>query len=554
MGKMRPCLTTTLSRWHRIGLALVLCLFAFATTASAKPTGKREKSKEKVNLLHADVLRYDQYTRPNVQIVKGKVGFSHEGTKLYCDSAYFNQMTNTFEAFGHVRMSTPKGVTLHSDYAYYNGPDQMVMARRHVVLRDGGRVLYTDSLDYDRKFDYGYFFEGGRLIDGKNTLSSDWGEYDATNREARFYYAVRLKSPKYVIDTDTLFYDTQKKVAHVVGPSVINNEGNIVHTDNGYYHSETEETQLYGRSRVISKDKTRTIEGDKLFYDSKTGVSQGRGNVVYVDSKNQNSLVADYCYYNDKTGVGFAYDRAVGKEFSQGDTLFMHADTLLMRTYNIETDSAYRKVFAYNHVRAYRTDVQAVCDSLVFNSQDSCLTLYKDPILWNGSRQLLGEVITAYMNDSTVREAHVVDQALSVELMPDSVHYNQLSSRIINAYFTDGSPHEVEAIGNVLSDYYYVDNADSSIIGLNYLETDTLRMYMTPERKLRRIWTSQNNGVLYPLTQVPPGKDFLPQFVWFEYIRPIDKNDIFNWRGKADEQKLKTQKRRGAPRQKIGQQ
>lgn len=539
---------------HRIGLALVLCLFGFAIAASARPTGKREKSKEKVNLLHADVLRYDQFIRPNVQIVKGRVSFSHEGTRLNCDSAYFNQLTNTFEAFGHVRMSTPKGVTLHSDYAYYNGPDQMVMARRHVVLRDGGRVLYTDSLDYDRKFDYGYFFEGGRLIDGKNTLSSDWGEYDATNREARFYYAVRLRSPKYIIDTDTLFYDTRKKVAHVVGPSVINNEGNIVHTNNGYYHSQTEETQLYGRSKVVSKDKTRTIVGDKIFYDSKTGVSQGRGNVVYVDSKNRNSLVADYCYYNDKTGVGFAYDRAVGKEFSQGDTLFMHADTLLMRTYNIDTDSAYRKVFAYNHVRAYRTDVQAVCDSLVFNSQDSCLTLYKDPILWNGSRQLLGEVIMAYMNDSTVREAHVVDQALSVELMPDSMHYNQLSSKIINAYFTDGSPHEVEAIGNVLSDYYYVDDADSSIIGLNYLETDTLRMYMTPERKLKRIWTTQNNGVLYPLTQVPPGKDFLPQFVWFDYIRPIDKDDIFNWRGKADEQKLKTQKRRGAPRQKIGRQ
>lgn len=550
---MKSCPIRTLIEGHRIGIVLVLCLFALCT-AMARPTGKREKSKEKVNLLHADILLYDQFTRPNVQIVKGKVSFSHEGTKLNCDSAYFNQVTNTFEAFGHVRMSTPKGVTLHSDYAFYNGPDQMVMARRHVVLRDGGRVLYTDSLDYDRKFDYGYFFEGGRLIDGKNTLSSDWGEYDAANRETRFYYSVRLRSPKYIINTDTLFYDTNKKIAHVLGPSVINNQGNIIHTDEGYYHSATEKTELFGRSTVVSKDKTRTIVGDKLYYDSKTGVSQGRGNVVYVDKKNRNSLVADYCYYNDKTGVGFAYDRALAKEFSQGDTLYMHADTILMRTYNIETDSAYRKVFCYNRVRAFRTDVQAVCDSLVFNSQDSCLTLYKDPILWNGSRQLLGEEISAYLNDSTVREAHVVNQALSIELMNDSIHYNQLSSKIINAYFIDGNPRMTEAIGNVLSIYYHVDDRDSSILGLNYLETDTMRMYMTPDRKLQRIWTSQNNGIMYPLTQVPPDKVYLPQFAWFDYIRPLDKDDVFNWRGKNAGQELKKHRRRGAPKQKISQQ
>lgn len=536
--------------WHRVGILLVLCLFGLLS-AQSRPTGKREKNKEKVNLIHADELRYDQFSRPGVQIVKGRVSFSHAGTRLSCDSAYFNQVANTFEAFGHVRLSSPRGVSLHSDYALYNGPDQIVRARRRVVLRDGARVLYTDSLDYDMKFNMGYFFEGGKLVDGKNRLSADWGEYDKLNHEARFYYTVRLRNPKYSINTDTLFYDTNSKIAHVVGPSVINNEGNIVHTTDGYYHSNTEKTELFGRSTVVSKDKTRKITGDKLFYDSKTGISQGRGKVVYIDRKNRNSLHADYCYYNDKTGVAFAYDHALGKEFSKGDTLYLHGDTILMRTYHIRTDSMYRKVFCYNKVRAYRSDLQAVCDSLVFSTKDSCLTLYKDPILWNGSRQLLGEKIEAYINDSTVREAHVIGQALSVELMQDSTHYNQLSANLINAFFVDGNPRMVESIGNVMSVYYPIDDKDSAIIGLNYLETDTMRMYMSPERKLQKIWTAKNSGTMYPLTQVPPGKEHLPQFAWFDYIRPRDKDDVFNWRGKGEEHKLKVVKRRGAPRQTL---
>ena len=64
---------------------------------------------------------------------------------------------------------------------------------------------------------------------------------------------------------------------------------------------------------------------------------------------------------------------------------------------------------AYHKVRMYRTDVQGVCDSLVYNSKDSCLTMYTDPILWNEGQQLLGEEIKIYMNDSTINWAHVIE-------------------------------------------------------------------------------------------------------------------------------------------------
>ena len=111
-------------------------------------------------------------------------------------------------------------------------------------------------------------------------------------------------------------------------------------------------------------------------------------------------------------------------------------------------------------MRAFRLDVQAICDSLVFNSQDSCMTMYRDPIVWNGTRQLLGEVIKVYMNDSTVREAHVLGQALSVEAMPDSVHYNQVASHDMFAYFQDGVIRRSDAIGNVKSVYFPVDDKD----------------------------------------------------------------------------------------------
>ena len=204
----------------------------------------------------------------------------------------------------------------------------------------------------------------------------------------------------------------------------------------------------------------------------------------------------------------------------------------------------------FHKVRAYRTDIQAVCDSLVFNSKDSCLTLYKDPIAWNMGRQVLGEVMHAYMQDSTIRYADVIGQAMSIERM-DSAHYNQLAAKEMQVYFQEGKARETWAIGNVQAVYYPIDDADTTIIGLNFLETDTMKMYLSPERKLEKIWASKSTGTMYPITQIPPDRLHLPAFAWFDYIRPKNKDDIFIWRGKGKEKELKQEKRREAPKRKL---
>ena len=73
-------------------------------------------------------------------------------------------------------------------------------------------------------------------------------------------------------------------------------------------------------------------------------------------------------------------------------------------------------------------------------------------------------------------------------------------------------------------------------------------MYLKPvnwksnlqDRKIERmVMSPKSNGVLYPMSQIPAGKDRLENFVWFDYIRPLNKADIFNWREKRVEDQLK---------------
>lgn len=537
---------------HRIFFILILCLFGFCLVQAMQAPRKKHKKRpegERVYLLHADELRYDMFGRtPDAQIVKGKVSFMHQGGHLTCDSAYFYQGTNSVKAFGHVHYRQGDTLSLTCERAEYDGMMQMMHARRNVVLHHRRQTLKTDSLDFDRLYNMANFFDGGTLIDGKDRLVSDWGEYHTETREAKFVFNVKLRSGKDVVTTDTLFYDVPTSTAHMVGPSKIVSGSSVVHTADGYYDTRTDKAKLFGRSTLVDKDKS--ITGDSLYY-VKNGESTGYGNVVYVDKKNKNSLTCNYLRYNEKTGMGFATKRPVAIDYSQKDTLWMHSDTMRIYTYHINTDSVYRKVHAYPHVRAFRNDMQAICDSLVFNSKDSCMTMYKDPVIWNANRQMLGEEIRAYMADSTIRFAHVIGQALSIEQMPDSVHYNQITSSEMKSYFEKGEMKMTEAIGNVQTVYYMTNDKDSSLVGLNYLETDTMRMYLGAARKLDKIWTNKFTSTMYPITQVPPAKYKLPNFAWFEDLRPTDKNNIFVWRGKSSGTELKSIKRHEAPLQSL---
>lgn len=536
---------------HRIIIMVILCLFGLCMVQSRQIQKKKRRAKtnERVYLEHADVLRYDQFgDKPDVRILDGNVALKHKGARLFCDSAYLYQESNSFEAFGHVKMYQGDTLSLFSDYAFYDGNEQMAEARHNVILRHRETKLYTDSLNYDRLYGIGYFFEGGKMIDKKNVLVSDWGEYDTESRQAVFYYNVNLKNPKFLLTTDTLYYDTKTSYAHVTGPSEITSGKSIIKTTEGYYDTNNDRAQLYSRSSLHNEG--RELTGDSLFYDEKTGISQGYHNVVYKDLVNKNQLNGNYLWYNEKTGFAFATDSAMLMDYSQKDTLYMHSDTMKVYTFNLNTDSVYRRIHCYNRMRAYRTDVQAVCDSLVYDTKDSCMTMYKDPIVWNGYRQILGEVIEVFMKDSTIDRAHVINQALSVEMLSDSISFNQISSREMFGYFDKGEIHMTEAVGNVLANYYHQDEKDGTLLLLVCAETDTMRMFMK-NRQLQRIWMCKNNNMAYPITQIPPSKIKLPSFAWFDYIRPKDKNDIFDWRSKKSGTELKNIKRSAAPLQHI---
>lgn len=525
-------------------MAGVLCLLGVCLlSAQDKKPETPEKKKTRVDLLFAEEAQSDQQARPNVQVLVGSVKLRHDSMYMYCDSALIFEKTNSVEAFGNVRMEQGDTLFIYGDYLYYDGMAQLAMLREHVRLINRTTELTTDSLNYDRVYNLGYYFDGGTLTDEENVLTSIWGEYSPATKLAVFNHEVELVNPQFVLTSDTLKYSTFTKVATILGPSDIVSKENHIYSERGIYDTQTDQAELLDRS--VLTNGGRKLTGDSLFYNRRQGYGEAFDNVQMNDTVNRNMLTGDYCFYNELTQNALATRRAVAVDYSQGDSLFMHGDTLRLVTFHLNTDSVYREMRAYHKVRAYRTDVQAVCDSLVYNSKDSCLTMYTDPILWQGTQQLIGEEIKVYMNDSTINWAHIINQALAVE-QKDSIHYNQVSGKEMMAYFDNGEMRRVDVNGNVLVVFYPVEERDSSLIGMDYTEGSFLRMLLKDRRMERGSFIGKATGTMYPLEQAPADKMKLPSFVWFDYIRPRNKEDIFDWRGKKADQKMQKSDRKPA--------
>lgn len=475
--------------------------------------------KTKVYLIHSNTLSFDKAVKPDAQILNGDVCFRHDSSYMYCDSAYFFEQTNSLEAFSNVRMEQGDTLFVYGDYFFYDGNTQVAYLRENVRMENGQVTLFTDSLNYERIPNIGYYFEGGLIVDSLNQLSSFYGQYSPETKLAVFNDSVQVENPDFTLYSDTLHYDTESKVATILGPSVIVSDSGTIHTSRGWYDTVNNTSLLLDQSQVESGEKI--LIGDSIFYNRDTGMGEVYGNMSLIDTAQHVTLQGEYGYYNEQTGYAFATDSARFLEYSQGDTLFLHADTLQMVT----VDSVYREIKAYYGVRFYRIDMQGVCDSMQFNTRDSVLYMYTEPVLWNEQYQLYGDTIAIYMNDSTIEYAHVIQFAFAAQHV-DSSYYNQLKGNDLKAYFEGQAVHQIDVAGNAESIFYPLEK-DGAKVGMNETKSGFLTIWVKDNKldKLK-IWPSPV-GSMTPIPDLKPDQKMLKDFYWFDYLRPKNRDDIY---------------------------
>ncbi|MDR0413362.1 MAG: hypothetical protein LBH61_06145 [Dysgonamonadaceae bacterium] len=504
--------------------ALFCLLFILSTLLSGmkqQDSPSTQKGKTKVIMEYADSTVFERNSNPDIHVMRGNVKFRHDSTYLFCDSAYFYQNENSLEAFSNVRIEQGDTLFIYGDYLMYEGNLNLAKMRQNVRMENRNNTLFTDHLDYDRNRNLGYFFDGGLLVDSLNELNSIYGQYSPDTKMAIFKDSVRLVNPQFVMASDTLEYDTRSKIATILGPTVIESDSGFIHSTRGWYNTETDLSTLYDRSVVWSKDSVRSLTADTILYNRQTGFGEAFSRMVLNDTVKKIILTGHYGYYDDATGSALATDSAQVIEYSQKDSLFLHADTVQLLTVGTE-----REVKAFYGVRIYRVDLQGVCDSLQFNTVDSTIYLHKNPVLWNTGYQITGDTIKILLNDSTLERVDVRDRSFAIE-EKDTTYFNQIKGKNLTAFFTGGELNQIEVEGNTESIYYPIEDKGTEFLGRNKTESPFMTIYIEQRKPVKIRWQPSPKAEMLPIPDLTPESKFLKGFVNYDYLRPQNREDIF---------------------------
>ncbi|MDE7153125.1 MAG: hypothetical protein K2O00_01610 [Muribaculaceae bacterium] len=479
------------------------------------------------------------------QILTGDVVFRKNDMFMYCDSAHFYDQTNSLEAYGNVRMEQGDTLFVFADELVYTDSLQLAVLYadygKQVRLINRDVELTTTIFNYDLGIDLGYYEVGGTLTDDKNRLTSQYGEYAPPTAEANFRRNVHLESIGQAdtlnIYTDDLYYNTKTHVALMNVPSVIISKDGKIYTDSAAYNTETSYADLYRRSVVVT-NRNSTLVGDTLIYDRNAGYGEAFGNVVMTDSIKKVMLLGEYGFYNELTDSAFVTGKALAKEYSQGDTLHLHADTIRVFqvitpeaeefldsiTVTIPADTTHHLVAAHR-VKFYRSDLQGICDSMTFIQRDSMLYLDRHPVVWSDNRQIFGNVIQVHMNDSTVDFARLPDFGFMAEEIEDGF-YQQLTGKEMLASFTDGHLRRLDVSGNVQAISLPMEN-DSTYNKMATLESSFLTADFKDNALERMKTWPESSSSIVPLYLAKRSQLYLPQFKWYGPLRPTSPADVF---------------------------
>ena len=504
-----------------------------------------------VFLEHSETLSFDEKRLPDAQILRGDVCFRHDSILMYCDSAYFYEKENSLHAFGHVHMVQGDTLEGFGDKLFYNGNTKVARLRSNVKLIHQNTVLTTDSLNYNRQKRLAYYFSGGMIEDSLNTLTSNWGQYMPDNHQAIFRGQVKLVNPKFVLTADTLCYNTNTYQSDLVGPTKILYEAETtILSTNGWYNTKTELSQLLDRSRIIHVDGM-LLTGDTIYYDKANGYGRCLGNIESTDSTNKMTLYGHISEVWEDGNKGYVTDSAMLLDWSDSTVLtYMHADTLWneavpYKTYTTRSrdsimvdsvmvaqlpdtiwkDTSYQQIRAFKHVRIYRDDIQAVCDSARYHGRDSLLTLFGLPVCWNQDNQISADQIDIYIKNGTVDYMHGVGNAFACKREGFN-EFNQMTGKEMLAYVRNEDIYLIDVRGNAETVFYPRED-DGSYLGINRTQSSFVKVYLQDRKIDYVLFTTATTGVMIPLDQALPEETKLNGFFWAEGERPHEPKDIF---------------------------
>lgn len=490
--------------------------------------------KEK-NLLRTNFL--DFYT-------KDSIGYFYEGGSVLDKSKnYIESMNGSYDA------------KLKKFKFYVN-----------VRIKADSVIMKTDSVAYETNKALFTFLGKVHAWRDSSYLRADNGWYNRENEQFNFYKNAYIYTKDQEVWADDIFYDRNK------GFSILKNNIQIVDTsqstmffaDSARYVSKPMSFTLYKDPSAAyysveeGKADTLFLRADTLKYYSKAfseidsaTVAQAKERVE-LSAKDPFQTIVDAIESNKKrpsskkavnnnvTQTSNSTKTDVKQEAAVDSLSAKNLDTLSVPTPKVDSVKKFsfsdtttiRFVQGFHNVKMHRSNIQGLCDSLVFSSLDSMARLYGKPILWNEENQFTADSMQFVVSGKSLTKAELLSSAYVIS-KEDSVHFNQIKSTDIIGYFKKNDIYRFDALGGV-SLMFFIEE-DSVITTMNQKECRVMKG-LIKDRKIQKIQYVQDvKSDAFPVYNLPINKQRLKGFNWSPEKRPKDRFAVCKRRIKLSE-------------------
>ena len=270
----------------------------------------------------------------SVIFLVGNFAAQHNGAVITCDSAVrYSDMR--IEFFGNVLIN--KNTTyIYGDRAEYNGEVNEARVFSDIVkVVDEDATLYTYEFLFNTKENVGEFGGGGVLVNRDSRLESVRGYYYANSKELGCVDRVEMRNDEYELKGDSVVYNMATDNAFFFKHTNIwNKEGDYLYADRGAYRKADSLYKVTSNGYVLT-DKQEMWSDSIDFYRAEDHIILWR-DIQIDDTEHKVLAFGDYGEYWKEPGNAFLTRRPsiVSYDLSQGDSLFMRADSMFLFTIN----------------------------------------------------------------------------------------------------------------------------------------------------------------------------------------------------------------------------
>ncbi len=483
---------------------------------------------------------------------------------------------------------TGEDFKLKSDSLSYNTLDNKVFFLAPVEIHKDTSHIYSKSGWFNLEEEQGQFINDAQYVAGDKYATADTLNYDGKLNVISLIGKDENSRSIYVSSQDTAYaqiiiYNEKDQEYRLENNGYYKSKTNEVSGESIFYNKHTEKFKVLGRSKII--DGSIHIKADTLDYDKSRQFGIALGNVIWRDTSAKTVLYADHVTYHGKDNdmLVFNYqDRPMMVFELDGDSLYMKADTFrsnrvikervhysdkkndrhknkakdpkTMLTENMDNtnldmsmDSLLQSVDSLKiintrdtllagiidtmdyfvgdgKVRIFKSNMQAVCDSIVFSKMDSIFTLYRDPIMWFDSTQISGDTISMLVKNSKIDQVNIKQNGTIIS-SEDMIFYDQIQGREIDAHFVDGNISDIEVNGNARFVYYLKDD-EQAYIGVNTTEASVLK-FLFNDKKVKDIKTyTEPISKVHSMQKADHETLKIEGFKLHDDIRPLSKENL----------------------------